>query len=308
MQMPVALRSALDEAVKGIPWSSLEREAAAMSEAYRAGRPPKLDTELARAAYAVVRLPATYAAVRAALRELPPAGIETANDLGSGFGAGAWALAETLGSVSTTLVERNAGLLEWSRRLATPGVALRQELQAAIPAADVQLFSYSLGELTEATQATVLARVWASAGRALVIVEPGTTVGFGVIRRARALLLEAGARLVAPCPHSLECPMLANDWCHFAARVERSALHRRLKGGSLSYEDEKFSYVVFTRDDVGRAEGRVIRHPQIAPGLIQMPVCAASGVVEKVAVKQRDKERWRVARKTEWGDRWPSIR
>lgn len=309
MQMPAALRAALERAVSGFPLAELERAAAALSDAYRSGRPPKLDTEAARAAYAITRLPATFAAVRLALRELPE-GCASAADLGSGFGASAWAIREALGVEAITRVERNAALLAWAReKLETPGEGLCQDLGAASPKADLQLFSYSLGELSATAQEAAVDRAWANAGRALVIVEPGTMAGFGVVRRARARLLAAGAQLAAPCPHPLECPIRAGDWCHFAARVERTALHRRLKGGSLGHEDEKFSYAMFTREPGGaRPAARVIRHPQVRPGLIELTLCRADGTAGTTKVTQRDKEAWRAARKAEWGAAWASIR
>ena len=37
---------------------------------------------------------------------------------------------------------------------------------------------------------------------------------------------EAGANILAPCPHARPCPLAAPDWCHFSARVARSRLHR----------------------------------------------------------------------------------
>lgn len=302
MQLPAALKAALDAAVSGFALADLERAAAALSDAYRSGKPPRLDTEAARAAYAVTRMPATYAAVRAALSELPEGDYESAADWGSGFGAGTWAL----DMQEVVRVERNAALLGWATdRLATPGKGVQQDLnEYAFTPVDLGLFSYSLGELSEPAQANVLDRAWKACRKGLVIVEPGTMAGFAVIRRARTQLL---AHLHAPCPHALACPMAADDWCHFAARVERSALHRRLKGGTLGHEDEKFSYAIFTRGEPARAEARIIRHPRHDPGLIQLTLCQADGRARIASVRQRDKANWRQARKAEWGSRWSSI-
>ena len=50
-----------------MPFGELKRAAAAMSEAYREGRPLAAPP----VAYLVTRMPATYAATYSALRELP---------------------------------------------------------------------------------------------------------------------------------------------------------------------------------------------------------------------------------------------
>ncbi|MBL8231220.1 MAG: hypothetical protein JNL98_22190, partial [Bryobacterales bacterium] len=105
----------------------------------------------------------------------------------------------------------------------------------------------------------------------------------------------------APCPAEGPCPMAEGDWCHFRQRIERTALHRRLKGGTLAYEDEKFCYLVFTRDPVLRASGRIVRHPQHQPNLITLQVCTGDRI-EQRKVTHRDKAAWRAARKAEWGD------
>jgi ribosomal protein RSM22 (predicted rRNA methylase) len=94
--------------------------------------------------------------------------------------------------------------------------------------------------------------------------------------------------------------MAGGDWCHFAARVERSSLHRRLKGGELNYEDEKYSYVAFTREPYTPAAARVIRRPQHHPGWIELQVCAPAGL-ETRRVTKRDREAFHQARHVTWG-------
>jgi len=131
-----------------------------------------------------------------------------------------------------------------------------------------------------------------------VIIEPGTPAGFSRIRQARQQLIAGGAHIVAPCP------MGENDWCHFAQRVARSQLQRQVKQAALSYEDEKFSYVVASRSQASPIEGRVIRHPQIRPGHIQLELCTPQGLSSSV-VTRKDKEAFREARDIAWGDSIP---
>jgi ribosomal protein RSM22 (predicted rRNA methylase) len=136
------------------------------------------------------------------------------------------------------------------------------------------------------------------------LIEPGTPDGFRRIHAARALLLESGAHLVAPCPHHGTCPMFnTGDWCHFAARVERTAEHRRLKSAALGYEDEKFSYVVASKQPVPLPDSRILRHPLIHPGHMRLTLCRPNTPELKTVTKSH-KAVWRYARKLEWGDEW----
>jgi ribosomal protein RSM22 (predicted rRNA methylase) len=41
--------------------------------------------------------------------------------------------------------------------------------------------------------------------------------------------------------------MKGNNWCHFSQRLERENFQKVTKDIKLSYQDEKFSYIVFKR-------------------------------------------------------------
>ena len=185
-----------------------------------------------------------------------------------------------------------------------PGADLRA---ADLPAADLATVAYVLGELTSAQQAALVSLA-VRCGSAVLLVEPGTPPGHRRILAARAQLLAAGYLLAAPCPHQLGCPLdVAGDWCHFGARLPRSALHRQVKGTELSYEDEKFSYVAAVRPDVGLPElpaSRVVRRPQQRKGLVTLDLCARDGQSRRELVSKSKGEAYRRARKTSWGDRW----
>jgi len=149
-------------------------------------------------------------------------------------------------------------------------------------------------------------RLWAAAQIALVVIEPGTPRGAAAIAGIREQLLSFGAHMAAPCPAAIPCPLAQPDWCHFAARVERTSLHRRLKGGDLGYEDEKYSYVAVTRESLALSGARVLRHPQHRPGLIELALCTTAGTRRELVTK-RDRERFRAARKADWGSLYPAA-
>jgi len=133
----------------------------------------------------------------------------------------------------------------------------------------------------------------------LVVIEPGTMKGSAHIRAVRQQLLDLGGQLIAPCPHKLACP---SDWCHFAARVERTRLHRQIKGGALGYEDEKFSYVIAAKEGAFACENRVVRHPIKGSGHVKLTLCTQDGKWEERIVSKKHGPLYRQARDADWGD------
>jgi ribosomal protein RSM22 (predicted rRNA methylase) len=177
--------------------------------------------------------------------------------------------------------------------------------EAPLPSTDLVTISYLLGELAPEAAGDLVARACARAGVVLVV-EPGTPAGHRRVIEARSVMIERGLRIVAPCPHAGACPMSArHDWCHFASRINRSALHRRLKAGELAYEDEKFSYVVGSAFSTGVVSGRVVRHPVFRKGLVALSVCSADGGLAQELVSKRQGARYRSARDARWGSSWP---
>ena len=175
---------------------------------------------------------------------------------------------------------------------------------APAPEADLVTLSYVLGELPDATRDDVVRWLAAKAG-AVALIEPGTPAGYERIRAARARLIELGLHVVAPCPHDGGCPIEPGaDWCHFATRLPRSGLHRRLKAATLGFEDEKFAYVVASREAPQRPDARIIRHPKKHKGWVALDLCTTDGLKPGVAVSKKQGPRYRAARDAEWGDGW----
>src|SRR5262249_6019520 len=139
---------------------------------------------------------------------------------------------------------------------------------------DLVTLAYVLNELDPKQRPQVLQRLWRLTADTLVIVEPGTPAGWQRILAARRELIEAGAQVIAPCPHAHDCPLQPPDWCHFAARVARSRLHRQAKGAEVPWEDEKFSYVAVSRKPAPaqgpHAGSRVIARPRKASGRVTL--------------------------------------
>ncbi|GHE82600.1 small ribosomal subunit Rsm22 family protein [Streptomyces fumanus] len=316
-----ALRAALAGLLDGLPPRQAAQAVDRLIASYRGATPtdaPILRDRADVAAYAAYRMPATFEAVRAALAAFAAAapGFTPGDhvDLGGGTGAATWAVAATWdGPRASTVLDWSEPALALGREIAAADPALsgvrwqRARIGAALTLAETDLVtvSYVLNELTAPDRAA-LVEAAAAAARAVVVVEPGTPDGYARIIEARDRLTAAGFHIAAPCPHSAACPIApGSDWCHFSARVSRSSLHRQVKGGSLAYEDEKFSYVAAARFPVAPAAHRVIRRPQIRKGQVLLDLCETEPALTRTTVTKRHGDLYRAARDTDWGDPWP---
>ncbi|MFE9855772.1 small ribosomal subunit Rsm22 family protein [Streptomyces sp. NPDC005780] len=317
-----ALRAALAGLLDGLPPKQATQAVDRLIANYRGTTPT--DTPLLRdrsdvAAYAAYRMPATFEAVRSVLDALRDAAPDwtpaTHTDVGGGTGAASWAVAGAWDGPRTTVLDWAEPALALGRELAgasgLPGLRAAAWQRArigkdlALDATDLVTVSYVLNELTPEAR-TALVDAAARAAQAVVVVEAGTPDGYARVIEARDRLIAAGLTVAAPCPHSDTCPIEpGTDWCHFSARVSRSSLHRKVKGGSLPYEDEKFSYVVATRFTPRPVEARVTRRPQIRKGQVLLELCTRDEALQRATVTKRHGALYRAARDTDWGDAWP---
>jgi ribosomal protein RSM22 (predicted rRNA methylase) len=321
VQLPEELLAAIQREVGRADSSALARASQELTRSYKAGTysQPPVQSAAHRAAYLTARLPATYAAnwrVLSELRRLAPlVDLRSLLDLGAGPGTAIFAATEVFpGLQRATELESSDAWLKLGKQIAAESahVALReaqwiqQDLQSKFDASphDLVAISYALGELTAEAAEALLGRAWSLTTQFLVVIEPGTPRGFSVIHSARAAMISAGAHILAPCPHSHACPMAGTrDWCHFAQRVERSSQHRKLKGAALGYEDEKFSYVIASRNSFPPVAARIVRHPQKHSGHVRLTLCGGQGLETKT-VTRSEKQNYKVARHAQWGDAW----
>lgn len=186
---------------------------------------------------------------------------------------------------------------------AAPVIADFIALDAASEPADLVVASYALAEVPTSRAVDVARRLWDLARGVLVVVEPGTPAGFERVVAVRSALIEAGGVVIAPCPHSADCPVQAPDWCHVGRRLPRSRDHRMVKGASAPFEDEKFSYVAIARPGVAaRHHGeRVLSTPRISKVEVAYRVCGPNGLADR-RISRRERERFAKARRLDWGD------
>lgn len=320
VELPAALRAALDRELEGVSRRSLAERAARTSAAYRSGQGSAgvvrgLEDALA---YALARLPATYAASVTVFAETarmaPGFAPRTMLDAGSGPAGASWAALETWSGISgVTWLDESPPFLDLAGRLAADAPApirgsdrRRVDLAApgaAWPHADLVAASYALAEIPPARQAEVVRSLWDACDGVLALVEPGSPAGFARLLAARQALIAAGADILAPCPHARDCPLVAPDWCHFSVRLPRSRDHRLAKGAEVPFEDEKFAYLVVARPGLAAAarSPRVLSHPRAGKPGVDLKLCGPQGL-EARHVSRRDKPRHAVARRLGWGD------
>ena len=318
LRLPPALRAALESERADAPSREIGARAARLSELYRSNEPSSRAIRNAQdaAAYAIARMPATYAAAMAALgtlaHEQPDFAPASVLDLGAGPGAAAWAACETWPTLAAaTLIDHNDAFLSLARRLAqmADAPALRDariergDLAKRLTAAphDLVVASYALTEIADIEAAA--AHWLALAAQALVVIEPGRPRDYRRLMKVRQALATR-ARILAPCAQAGSCPLTGDDWCHFSARLPRLREHMRAKGANVPFEDEKFSYLIVAPPGSplhARAAPRVLAPPHVGKAGAILKLCTADGL-ELRTVASRDKPAFKRAKKADWGD------
>lgn len=315
--LPAELKAALDGKLRGFSRSDAAGRAASISKTYRGGgNSGAIRSEADALAYALARMPATYAAVTASLNALvelrPGLAPVSLLDIGAGPGTASWAAAEAFPSLREfTLLDANEALRALALDLARDSTRLREigyergEARAALvkaDAADVVIASYMIGEIGDGERRALAEAMWAKTNDTLLVVEPGTPAGYARVVALREHLIALGAHVAAPCPHDGKCPLQAPDWCHFTQRLQRSRAHMQVKGAEVPFEDERFSYAALMRTPVeSRRLSRVLAQPAVSKVEVAAKLCTPEGL-SFIKVPRRAKAEYASARRWRWGD------
>jgi ribosomal protein RSM22 (predicted rRNA methylase) len=320
IELPDDLYASVTRALASMPPARWAREAQALSERYRApreaaasalatGRPQALG-------YLAMMLPATYAQLRGAMAataaRIPHWQPRSLLDLGSGPGGALWAAAAQWPSLRTlTAWEREPAFVELGRELArgSAAAAVREarwervdlrQMPGAAQRYDLVVIGHVLNELSPELQRAVVAAAWQRTAGLLLIVEPGTSAAFPVVRAARDQLLAEGARTIAPCAHDAPCP-LVNDWCHFPQRLTRPDFQRYARGAPSQWEDAKYCYAALaTFGPDAPIWARIIREPTSNKAYAEIKTSTHDGITTYRALK-RHREAYRAMRDLAWG-------
>lgn len=313
LNLPLSVCKTLEELSSPFKKGELQRASRSLTRAYRTDQNSKelfLDPAH-RIAYLVTRLPATYGCLAQVLASLPNIH-ESLLDLGAGP-ATVYGALKGMGRAlkSAIFYEQSAPLFKdgmslWSNLGPESSVAdlvtTPLSTTTLLPRADLVTLGFFLGELSSKLAEEILLKAWAVCTKTLVIVEPGTPARFERLRQYRKILIEQGAHVGAPCPHAFSCPMQGGDWCHFSAKVDRSFLHRQMKGVSHPFEFEKYTYLVVSKNPEGsKAYGRILRAPLKKSGHVVLDLCTAKGLRQHT-VSKKEGDIYREVKKKEWGD------
>jgi len=314
--LPAELKAALDGKLRGFSRNDAAGRAASISKTYRdGGGSGAIRSEADALAYALARMPATYAAVTASLNALveirPDFAPNSLLDIGAGPGTATWAAAEAFPSLQRfALLDANNTLRTLALDLSRDSTRLRQinyergEARATLAKADradLVVASYMIGEIGDAEQRALAELMWEKTRDTLLVIEPGTPAGYARIIALREQLIAMGAQVAAPCPHDGKCPLQPPDWCHFTQRLQRSRAHKQVKGAELPFEDEKFAYVALTRAAVTRRPSRVLAQPAVSKIEITAKLCTPDGLA-LAKVPRRSRADYSAARRWRWGD------
>ncbi len=248
-------------------------------------------------AYAIGRMPATYSVINYVIQKFLNKYKLFSNVLDIGSGCGSLAIALLDKNVIYTALEKSTSMINMFKILLGEDIKVFQQ----------DIYSYNIKNQYEAIFASycvnemkdkefVLKKIFDLSSRYVFIIEPGTPIGYSNIISAKKVAKEKGFHSILPCSMDI-CHLKNKDWCHFSIRVQRNKIHTNIKRGSLPYEDEKFSYVIFSKnrlDDI--LHNTIIKRPIRKSGHSIFDVCTQNGIKRLILSNKSIKQ------KLYWGD------
>lgn len=280
--------------------SNVKKAYQELQHGYRTGqRVGYANTEQIQA-YVFTRFPATYqVCLKLIIQHFKNLNIQSVLDWGCGIGTASLALSEHFKNLECYLVEQDPKAKAYAIQFLKHFYPTNRIHESALSNnVDLSVFSYSLNEVRD--WQTTLDTVWEKTTY-LLIIEPGTTLHFKQLLTVRDYMLAKGAHLWGPCCHTKTCPLHLSDWCHFAVNVPRSKEHRMLKNGERSFEQEAYSYMLFSKEPKVADFGRLVASPRIHGGHIDFKICTQNGEIITPTVG-KSSSNYKTLKKAEWGD------
>ena len=255
MDLPFEVIEKIEDSLSGYKLNDLKVVASTIRDRYQnEARKDNsiIDDELFSKVYAAYRMPATFGACIDALKHTIEVFNEPINsiiDVGGGTGASSLALSSTFLFGKITAIEKSKSMYEFGKFLTSEYANIswaNKDIKEVEIEGDLIFASYMLNELKDEDLIPVIEKLWKMARKSLIIVESGDKKGSAIIQKVRDYLLDKGD-IIAPCPHANKCPMKIDDWCHFSTRIQRGKIQRIIKEGESPFEDEKYSYIAFSK-------------------------------------------------------------
>ena len=260
-------------------------------------------------AYVQARMPATRAAIDRVLKEIPEAvSIASVLDIGAGPGTVSLACHHRWPEIEQfTLVENDPFMQGLQTEILKDLPYINLPLDARhtdIPPHDLVICAYMLNELPLMDQLSLVDKLWACALQYMLIIVPGTPRFYEDLMILRSHLINQEASILAPCPHANACPLQerVGEWCHFSTRLQRTREHKAIKQAGLGYEDEPYSYLIFSKLDKTARGSRLLHDPIQHRGHSKAVVCSPAGYVELTATASKTPDLYRKLKKSAWGD------
>lgn len=312
MKLPETIENLIEEEIKKYKLSNLKEYAKNLSAKYlneeRTGK-VLLSKDEEAMVYSIIRMPATFCAVSKALEqtlENYDEKIESVLDVGAGLGAATWAIKEKVNCSNFTCLEREDAMRKLGQKFMKENIdanwvnsdIVKDEISGRY---DLVVTSYMINELSLDNRLEVIKKLLNVTNKILLIVEPGTPDGFKNIKEIREYAINNGLFIMAPCIGNSKCMLEENDWCNSYCRVERTKVHKLLKDGELPYEDEKFSYIAISKNEVLNPKARILRHPIIQSKMVRVKLCTKDGIKETIITK-KNAEIYKALKKKTSGD------
>ena len=237
--------------------------------------------------------------------------INSVLDLGSGTGSALWALENFLKSNTDVLaIEKQEAMLNCSKELSKNlnlNIDYMQEdvlskAASQIENKDMVLESFMLNEMSENDRRKTLDLMISKSDKLIILIEPGTPVSYQKMMQDRDYLLSKDLHLILPCMHANKCP-LQNDYCNFSVRVNRTKISKQIKNASLGYEDEKYFYLIFSKQPFeNKFDNMVLRKPVYRKSCVDLKLCNNCGDVKNITITKNNKQNYATAKDLKHGD------
>lgn len=304
MILPIELQEKINDLYSSINKQVLVSSRQDLTDKYKATKESGrslIDSKAEGVVYAISRMPSTYAVVYTLLSNLIEQGlidnIKTIFDVGSGTGAGYFALKSLFPESEISLFERESNMIDVFKKLSDDKDVVRFDLikDNFEKNADLVVTSYVLSEMNEESRILSVKKMMETSSRYVLLIDTGTPRTYENFLKIKKLVNDSDDwNIIAPC--KTEKCGLKNDYCQFFARVERSALLKMSKEGTLSYEDEKYFYLLLSKDNVKSDFARVIRRPIIKTNVTELKVCDDCGIRD-LKITKKHKQLYKKSKK-----------